>query len=88
MTTLIVSDVHLGSSYNRVKDLTSFIKSLDFGRLMILGDLFDRPDLSRLKEEEWNFLKLLNIIGEYKDVIWVEGNHDEKLKNSIPSILT
>jgi UDP-2,3-diacylglucosamine pyrophosphatase LpxH len=86
MTTLIVSDVHLGSSYNRVKDLTSFIKSLDFGRLIILGDLFDRPDLSRLKEEEWNFLKLLNIIGEYKDVIWVEGNHDEKLKNSIPSM--
>lgn len=86
MTTLIVSDVHLGSSYNRVSDLTSFLKSVDFTRLIILGDLFDRPDLNRLKEEEWTFLNVLNSISEYKEVIWVEGNHDEKLKNSIPSL--
>ena len=45
MTTLIVSDVHLGASFNRVKDLNAFIKLVDFSRLIILGDLFDRPDL-------------------------------------------
>jgi len=55
MTTLIVSDVHLGSSYNRVKDLTSFIKSLDFGRLIILGDLFDVPILTGLKKRNGIF---------------------------------
>lgn len=63
MTTLIVSEIYLGSSYNRVKGLTTFIKSVEFGRLIILGDLFDRPDLSRLTEEEWTFLGLLNSIG-------------------------
>ncbi len=86
MTTLIVSDIHLGSSFNRAKDLTTFIRSIDFGRLIILGDLFDRPDLNSLKEEEWTFLNALNRIAEMKEVIWVEGNHDEKLNNSIPSI--
>ena len=87
MTTLIVSDLHLGASFNRVKDLTAFIKLVDFSRLIILGDLFDRPDLRGLKEEEWTFLQILNNLGEHKDVVWVEGNHDEKLINSIPSLL-
>ena len=86
MTTLIVSDVHLGASFDRVKDLTAFIKSVDFSRLIILGDLFDRPDLRGLKEEEWTFLQILNNLGEHKDVVWVEGNHDEKLINTIPSL--
>lgn len=86
MTTLIISDVHLGSSFNRAKDLTTFIRSVDFGRLIILGDLFDRPDLNRLKEDEWTLLGALNRISEMKEVIWVEGNHDERLNNSIPSM--
>lgn len=86
MTTLIVSDVHLGSSFNRAKDLTAFIRSVDFGRLIILGDLFDRPDLHRLRDDEWNFLNVLKRVSDTKEVIWVEGNHDEKLNNSIPSI--
>ncbi|MEM7008679.1 MAG: UDP-2,3-diacylglucosamine diphosphatase [Thermodesulfobacteriota bacterium] len=86
MTTLIVSDVHLGSSFNRAKDLTSFIKSVDFGKLIILGDLFDRPDFKKLNEDEWTFLNVLNKISEIKEVIWVEGNHDEMLNKSIPSM--
>ena len=88
MNTLIVSDVHLGSFYNRARELTAFIRSASFGRLIILGDLFDKPSIERLRDEEWEFLDLVKSMSGRKEIIWVEGNHDEGLYDTIPSLLS
>ncbi|HVY55551.1 MAG TPA: UDP-2,3-diacylglucosamine diphosphatase [Thermodesulfobacteriota bacterium] len=87
MTTLIVSDVHLGSFYNRARELSAFVRSASFVRLVILGDLFDKPCIERLREEEWEFLDLIRSLSRRKEIIWVEGNHDEGLYDTIPSLL-
>jgi len=87
MTTLIVSDVYLGSFYNRARELAAFIRSAGFGRLIILGDLFDKPSIERLRDEEWEFLDLVKSMSRRKEIIWVEGNHDEGLYDTIPSLL-
>ena len=87
MTTLIVSDVHLGSFYNRATELGAFIRSARFGRLIILGDLFDKPCIERLRDEEWEFLDLVRSMSRRKEIIWVEGNHDEGLYDTIPTLL-
>jgi UDP-2,3-diacylglucosamine pyrophosphatase LpxH len=87
MTTLIVSDVHLGSYYNRARELSAFIKSASFERLIILGDLFDRSSIERLRDDEWEFLDLVKSMSRRSEIIWVEGNHDEGLYDIIPSLL-
>jgi predicted phosphodiesterase len=87
MTTLIVSDVHLGSFYNRARELSTFIRSASYSRLIILGDLFDKPSIERLRDEEWEFLGLVKSMSHRKEIIWVEGNHDEGLYDTIPSLL-
>ncbi len=87
MTTLIVSDVHLGSYYNRASELSAFIRSASYNRLIILGDLFDKPSIERLRDEEWEFLDLVKSMSHRREIIWVEGNHDEGLYETIPSLL-
>lgn len=87
MTTLIVSDVHLGSSFNKAKELSAFLRSVSFSRLIILGDLFDKSHAVRLREDEWDFLDLIRGLTRQSEIIWVEGNHDEGLYDTIPSLL-
>lgn len=87
MTTLIVSDVHLGSSFNKVRELSAFIRSVSFSRLIILGDLFDKPSIKGLRDEEWEFLDIVKGMSRRREIIWVEGNHDEGLYDTIPSLL-
>ena len=87
MTTLIVSDVHLGSGYNRAGELASFLTRRSFGRLIILGDLFDRPRTVMLRESEWDLMDAIRGLSRRKEVIWVEGNHDEGLGDVISAAL-
>ena len=80
--TVIISDLHLGSEVSRAQDALEFLQSLDFRRLILLGDIFADLNFSRLTKEHWKFLgyirKLSNPKHE-KEVVWVEGNHDHGL---------
>lgn len=87
MTTLIVSDVHLGSGYNRAGELASLLTRRSFGRLIILGDLFDRPRTMMLNESEWDLMDAIRSLALRKEIIWVEGNHDEGFGDVISSTL-
>jgi len=87
MTTLIVSAVHLGSGFNRAGELASLLTRKSFGRLIILGDLFDRPQTVMLRESEWDLMDAIRSLSQRKEVIWVEGNHDEGLGEVISSTL-
>lgn len=80
--TVIISDLHLGSEVSRAQDALEFLQSVEFRRLILLGDIFADLNFSRLTKEHWKFLgyirKLSNPKHE-KEVVWVEGNHDHGL---------
>lgn len=77
--TLIISDVHLGSEISRAKDALSLLKSTNFRRLILLGDIFNDLNFRRLKKEHWQLLSYVRKLSNPKrniEVVWVEGNHD------------
>lgn len=90
INTLIISDIHLGSEVARPKAVRDLLMNYDFNRLILLGDIFDSLNFSRLKKEHWNLLsyirKLSNPDKKIK-VIWVEGNHDEGLSEIMSHLI-
>ena len=86
VTTLVVSDIHLGSKVSRAGRLIDLIENeykrdgkYLFERLVLLGDIFDGLNLERLAEADWNFLGLVQQIAEPEhgvNVVWLNGNHD------------
>ncbi|MBX7043363.1 MAG: UDP-2,3-diacylglucosamine diphosphatase [Ignavibacteria bacterium] len=80
--TIIVSDIHLGSEVARPKAVRKVLESHDFNRLILLGDIFDDLNFNRLKKDHWNLLSYIRKLSNpdrNKEVVWVEGNHDEGL---------
>lgn len=78
--TVVVSDIHLGSQVSRRVELLDAIKKwYPFRRLVILGDLFENLDFSRLNQTDFEVLDVLKELSHRPDVEvdWIEGNHDE-----------
>ncbi len=86
---LIVSDVHMGSSVTRAGELYTHLNSYMisdhkylFRRLILLGDIFDSMNFRRLRKYEWKILGLIRKMTHEKskvEVVWVRGNHDLEL---------
>lgn len=77
--TLIVSDVHLGSQVSLAGDLLHLLKHSRFKRLILLGDIFQDLNFSRLTSDHWKLVSYLRKLSNPKrgvEVVWVEGNHD------------
>lgn len=85
--TIIVSDIHLGSDLSRVTELLEVLDSWAFERLILLGDIFDNLNFKRLNKLHWDFLSYIKRIAKHKEVVWIEGNHDEGLVEVIPYLL-
>jgi UDP-2,3-diacylglucosamine pyrophosphatase LpxH len=85
--TIVVSDTHLGSELSRVGELIDVLHSWTFERLILLGDIFDDLNFKRLRRIHWDFLSYIRQISKHKEVVWVEGNHDEGLVEVIPYLL-
>ncbi|MFH1161986.1 MAG: UDP-2,3-diacylglucosamine diphosphatase [Candidatus Jorgensenbacteria bacterium] len=82
VNTMVISDVHLGSEVSRPEALLATLKSHSFGRLILLGDIFDDLNFNRLSREHWELLSYIRLLTNRKrrvEVIWVVGNHDELL---------
>lgn len=82
VSTMIISDVHLGSEVSRPEALLATLKSHSFGRLILLGDIFDDLNFNRLSREHWDLLSYIRLLTNRKrkvEVVWVVGNHDELL---------
>lgn len=90
VNTIIISDIHLGSEVARPKEVKEMLQKYDFKRLILLGDIFDDLNFSRLKKDHWSLLsyirKLSNPDKKIK-VIWVEGNHDEGLSEIMSHLI-
>src|SRR5215472_3548607 len=77
--TVIISDLHLGSDVSRAADALNFLHSIQFRRLVLLGDIFADLNFRRLTKEHWKFLGHIRKLSNPKhdvEVVWVEGNHD------------
>lgn len=80
--TLLISDLHLGSNVSRPRELLNVLEKYEYSRLIMLGDIFDDLNFTRLKSSHWDFLSYIRWLSNPKretEVVWVEGNHDEGL---------
>lgn len=80
-SSLIISDVHLGSPVCRAVELREFLKmvqedEIPADELIINGDLFDSLDFRKLCGSQWKVLSRLRQISKRKRVVWIGGNHD------------
>jgi UDP-2,3-diacylglucosamine pyrophosphatase LpxH len=88
--TLIVSDIHLGFSMSRSRELLELLRVVQCKRLIILGDLFDDRNWSRLGTDAWSFLSHIHEIsnGNHNtEIILIRGNHDHKLIEPMSRLL-
>lgn len=58
MTTLIISDLHLGAINSRT-DLLAELLVQDFDRLILNGDTIDSLDFRRFRRRDWAVIELL-----------------------------
>jgi UDP-2,3-diacylglucosamine pyrophosphatase LpxH len=73
---VIISDLHLGARNARPEDLLRFLDQTRTPRLIINGDLFDRPHLGELGATELHVMRRLREYSQTHDVQWLRGNHD------------
>lgn len=87
--TIVVSDVHLGASGSKTKQLVRFLKNNTCETLILNGDIIDGWQLQRSgkwKRKHTRFVKVvLNMMDKFKTrVIYVRGNHDDFLDQILP----
>jgi UDP-2,3-diacylglucosamine pyrophosphatase LpxH len=78
MTTLILSDLHLGSR-NCQAALLSGALAGDFDRLILNGDTVNSLNLKKLKPPHWEVIARLRAIARERELVLLRGNHDGAL---------
>lgn len=89
LKTIVLSDIHLGTSGSKAKEVTSFLKEHSCEKLILNGDIIDGWQLK--KYGKWNtahtkfFRRILKMIEKDKtEVIYLRGNHDDFLDQIMP----
>ncbi len=85
--TVIISDLHLGSTYSRAEDISRFLDAIKCDTLILNGDIIDGWALKRGNSWTQEHMRCVRKIMKkaYKTkVIWVRGNHDDFLHDFIP----
>ena len=85
--TVIISDLHLGSTYSRSEDIANFLDKIKCDTLILNGDIIDGWALKRGNTWSQGHMKCIRKIMKksYKTKIyWVRGNHDDFLYDFIP----
>lgn len=88
--TIIVSDIHLGSEVSRGKALVQLLRTHDYRRLILNGDVFDGLNFKRLSRDDWKFLSFIRKLSNPRknvDVVWVVGNHDGGVSEILSHLL-
>jgi len=88
--TVVLSDIHLGSEYSKIREVTNFLKHVDCDRLILNGDIIDGWQLHKSskhwKSQHTNFFKVLMKMMEKggTQIVYVRGNHDDFLDKLAP----
>ena len=82
MKQLVISDLHIGSSFYREKELFEFLElnKHEYDELILAGDIIDFIKIPLFSRKG---IRILEILKDYPRVIWIVGNHDISLKKLI-----
>jgi len=89
--TVVLSDIHLGTSFSKTLEVVEFLKSINCDRLILNGDIIDGWHLKKKSHKIWKkkhtlffrvIMKMMEKFGT--EVIYVRGNHDDFLDNLVP----
>tara|TARA_A100001515_G_scaffold132504_1_gene120982 strand:- start:1902 stop:2573 length:672 start_codon:yes stop_codon:yes gene_type:complete len=78
---LVISDLHLGSAYSKEKELSKFLKSIEYDELILAGDILEflkKPDFTLHTVDIFN-----EVLNSGKNIIYVVGNHDDAFDNFV-----
>ena len=85
---IVLSDLHLGTSSSKAKEVVHFLKHHKCDQLILNGDIIDGWQLRKSgtwKKQHSKFLKLvLKRASKGCEVIYLRGNHDDFLDEVIP----
>ena len=87
MKTLVISDLHIGSKGCNTKAIINLLKTEEYDRLILVGDIIDGWLFQRYKkfsEAHNKVIRKLLKISKEKEIIWISGNHDEFLRKYTP----
>ena len=89
--TVVLSDLHLGSQFSKVKEVSEFLSSLDCEQLILNGDTIDGWQLQKRDNSYWGaeqarfFRIIMKMVEKCNTKIFViRGNHDDFLDKIIP----
>lgn len=89
--TVVLSDIHLGSEYSKVSEVTAFLKSINCNKLILNGDIIDGWQLQKGGKNKWKkehsdfFKVIMGMMANFgTKVIYVRGNHDDFLDSLAP----
>lgn len=90
--TIVLSDVHLGTTHSKATELCEFIDSVKCEKLILNGDIIDGWHLQKGgKKGKWRkkhtafFKSVIQMMDKYDtEVIYVRGNHDDFLDAVVP----
>ncbi|MFN8416844.1 MAG: UDP-2,3-diacylglucosamine diphosphatase [Cytophagaceae bacterium] len=87
--TIVLSDIHLGTSGSKAKEVTNFLKQHTCDTLILNGDIIDGWQLQKYgkwKKAHTKFFKKVIRMAEHNktQVIYLRGNHDDFLDQLIP----
>ncbi len=90
--TVVISDVHLGSSGSKAEDATTFLKQLSCEKLILNGDIIDGWQLKKYgtwRKKHTGFLRVVLRMMEKDNtkVIYIRGNHDDFLDQVMPLVV-
>lgn len=91
LKTVVLSDIHLGTKFSKVTEVTDFLASVDCDRLIFNGDTIDGWQLRKNDYQYWGaeqarfFRVILKMMENHgTEVIFLRGNHDDFLDKIIP----
>ncbi|MCU0416548.1 MAG: UDP-2,3-diacylglucosamine diphosphatase [Cytophagaceae bacterium] len=87
--TIVLSDIHLGTSGSKAREVTSFLKDHTCDTLILNGDIIDGWQLQKYgkwKKAHTKFFKRVIKMAEQQktNVIYLRGNHDDFLDQVLP----
>lgn len=89
--TLVLSDIHLGTSHSKTDEVCHFLSNVDCDLLILNGDIIDGWHLRKGGVKKWQprhtrFFKILMKMMERRDtqIVYVRGNHDDFLEGLVP----
>lgn len=89
--TVVLSDIHLGSQYSKVVEVSDFLSRIDCETLILNGDTIDGWQLQKYDNAFWGpeharfFRIIMKMVEMHGTVVnMIRGNHDDFLDKILP----